>query len=63
LKPDKHYIPVKQDLSDLLEKIDWARKNDAVVQQIAKNAGALVAQWITPEIMYCYYVRAIELYR
>lgn len=63
MQPNIHYIPMKQDISDLKEKIEWARANDDKAQEIAKNAGALVAQWITPEIMYCYYVRALELYR
>ena len=27
-KPWVHYIPVKMDLSDLEEKIEWAREND-----------------------------------
>jgi hypothetical protein len=28
LVPNKHYIPIKQDLSDLLEKIQWAKDHD-----------------------------------
>lgn len=28
LVPYKHYIPFKQDLSDLLEKIQWAKDHD-----------------------------------
>ena len=28
MKPNKHYIPVKHDLSDLIEKIKWAKAND-----------------------------------
>ena len=31
LSPWKHYIPLKHDLSDLLEKIQWARDHDAEV--------------------------------
>jgi serine/threonine protein kinase len=33
-----HYIPVKEDLSDLIEKIQWCRDNDEKCEQIAKNA-------------------------
>ena len=32
LKPYEHYIPVKRDLSDLEEKIIWARENDDAVR-------------------------------
>ena len=33
-----HYVPVKEDLSDLIEKIQWCRDNDKKCEQIAKNA-------------------------
>lgn len=38
IKPFIHYIPVKEDLSDLVEKIDWAEKNYKKANLIAKNA-------------------------
>jgi hypothetical protein len=28
LIPNKHYIPIKKDLSDLIEKIQWAKDHD-----------------------------------
>lgn len=28
LKPWVHYVPVKRDLSDLVEKIEWLKEND-----------------------------------
>ena len=31
MKPYEHYIPFKRDLSDLMEKIQWAKDNDAQV--------------------------------
>lgn len=38
LIPYKHYIPVKMDLSDLLEKVDWMKKNPEKSLEIANNA-------------------------
>lgn len=38
LKPFEHYIPLRQDISDLIEKIQWAKTHDREVQQIAQNA-------------------------
>ena len=38
IKPDVHYIPIKADLSDLIEKIQWAKTHDAEVKQIGLNA-------------------------
>jgi len=38
LKPYVHYVPVKLDLSDLIEKIQWIIKNPEAANQIAQNA-------------------------
>jgi Glycosyl transferase family 90 len=38
LKPFVHYVPVKEDLSDLLDMVKFCRDNDAQCEQIAKNA-------------------------
>ena len=38
LLPYVHYIPVLEDLSDLRQKIEWARGNDLQCQRIAKQA-------------------------
>ena len=38
LVPYIHYVPIKRDLSDLIEKIKWCRNNDEKCKQIAKNA-------------------------
>ena len=37
-----HYVPFKEDLSDLAEKIEWLQNNDAVAERIARNAEAFV---------------------
>ena len=38
LVPYKHYVPVKHDLSDLIDQIKWCRDNDSKCKQIASNA-------------------------
>lgn len=38
IKPFVHYVPVKWDLSDLIEKIEWCRANDDECMRIASNA-------------------------
>jgi hypothetical protein len=38
LKPYEHYVPVKRDLSDIVDQIKWCRKNDDKCEIIAKNA-------------------------
>ena len=38
LKPYHHYIPIKEDLSDLIDKINWCKQNDETCKNIAENA-------------------------
>ncbi len=38
LKPNVHYIPVKKDLSDLVEKIEYCIRNDDKCRKIAQRA-------------------------
>jgi Glycosyl transferase family 90 len=44
LVPWYHYIPVKDDLSDLPALIQWARSNDDKCQQIAQHATQYIDQ-------------------
>lgn len=48
LKPFVHYIPVKSDLSDLIEKLDWAKEHDSECKEIASRA----AQFAKESLMY-----------
>lgn len=41
LKPYVHYVPVKADLSDLLQKINWCKKHNEKCKKIASNAREL----------------------
>lgn len=38
LKPYIHYVPIKKDLSDLIQIIKWCRENDDKCKLIAENA-------------------------
>lgn len=49
LVPFQHYIPVKADLSDLYEKIQWARNHDLECQQIVRNAKEFAQQHLSKE--------------
>jgi hypothetical protein len=54
LKPYEHYIPVNEDLSDLREKIQWAREHDEEARKIADNATEFVKNNLSPEDIYLY---------
>ncbi|XP_050399295.1 protein O-glucosyltransferase 2 [Patella vulgata] len=62
LKPNVHYVPFKRDLSDLLEKIRWAKENDENVKNIAKNANNFVRENLNPKDIYCYHVKLFDKY-
>lgn len=47
LKPFEDHVPVKADLSDLAEKIQWCRDNDDQCRVIAARANALYEQFIS----------------
>lgn len=38
LEPYVHYVPVKRDLSDLIDQIKWIKNNEAKCKEIARNA-------------------------
>lgn len=49
LEPYKHFVPVKKDLSDLLDQIEWAKTHDMEAQLIAEEATQFVKDHLSPE--------------
>lgn len=62
LQPGVHYVPVRRNLSDLLEKIKWARENDARAQEMAAAGQMLARDLLQPSRLYCYYRRVLQAY-
>lgn len=62
LKAGTHYIPVKRNLSDLLEKIRWAKENDAEAQEITRAGQAAARELLQPSRLYCYYYKVLHMY-
>ncbi|XP_065846739.1 protein O-glucosyltransferase 2-like isoform X2 [Oscarella lobularis] len=54
LEPWVHYIPLKSDLSDVIEKIEWARSHDEEARQIGRNGQQFVRDHLMPPDIYCY---------
>jgi hypothetical protein len=46
-QPYIHYIPIKADLSDLIEKIEWCKANDAECKKIAHNSYKFGCKWFS----------------
>ncbi|XP_053987875.1 protein O-glucosyltransferase 2-like isoform X1 [Hylaeus volcanicus] len=56
LKPGEHYMPVNSDLSDLVEKIIWAKEHDEEALKIAKSARQFTRDNLLPRDVLCYHV-------
>ncbi|KAJ7243594.1 glycosyl transferase family 90-domain-containing protein [Mycena haematopus] len=60
LKPYVHYIPVRIDLSDLVEKVEWAIAHEAEARQI-QETGMLFAQRVLSDAQNNCYFSAVLL--
>jgi len=71
IKPWVHYVPVKSDLSDVVEKLEWAESHEEEAKQIAENASQFMERLSQPEgfeelfmkHMYNPLVKIIEAYQ
>ena len=54
----KHYVPVRENLTDLMDQLDWAKQNDDLCAQIAADASAFAKTHLTLEgsLFYLYQV-------
>ncbi|GFO05904.1 kdel motif-containing protein 1 [Plakobranchus ocellatus] len=62
LEPYVHYWPIKHDLSDLLETVRWAKRNDATMQEVARNGQEFARKNLDPANIMCYHVRLLQEY-
>ncbi len=62
LEPYVHYVPVKRDLGDLMEKIRWAIANDDQSKIIAANCRQFAKNNITKTEDMLYIYQAIKMY-
>ncbi|XP_055305678.1 protein O-glucosyltransferase 2-like isoform X2 [Sitodiplosis mosellana] len=60
LQPMYHFIPVKRDLSNLVDQINWARKNDDSARKISRQAQNFVNERLTPDKILCYHVNLLK---
>jgi hypothetical protein len=59
LKPWEHYIPIKDDMTDLIEKTKWCMENYEKACEIAKNAYEYAKKYVTQEACYVQWNRII----
>lgn len=59
IKPWDHFVPVRADLADLAEKIDWVRSNESTAEEIAMR-GQAFARTMTFESEMAWAASAIQ---
>ena len=62
LIPDYHYILIKDDFSDLIEKLEWCNNNEEKCKTIIKNANVYMGQFANETTESLIEQRVIELY-
>lgn len=62
LKPMEHYIPIKHDLSDLIERIEWARLNDLVAHKIGRKGREFAEENLMPLNIICNHLEIFRKY-
>lgn len=61
LSPWKHYVPVKRDLSDLVDRVVWARENDEEAHKIAKAGEMYATNHLLPQHIFCYHTVLLKV--
>ena len=62
LKEDVHYIPVAKNLSNLREKVLWARRNDGIVRKLAIDSSTFASEYLSPDAEICYWYFLLNEY-
>jgi protein glucosyltransferase len=62
MKPWVHYIPVRQDLTDAKELIQFAVENDDIAREIAKRGKEFIVSHLRMDDIYCYWEELIKQY-
>ncbi|KAK6175502.1 hypothetical protein SNE40_013955 [Patella caerulea] len=62
MKPWVHYIPVKQDLSDVEDLLHFAKENDEVAKKIATRGRQFIWDHLKMEDISCYWKKLLKSY-
>jgi len=62
LKPNIHFIPVKEDFTDLFTQMLWAKEHEKESKQISKNAQKFASEALSQEAIYEYLYRLLVEY-
>lgn len=57
----KHFVPVEKNLSDLIEKIEWAISHDVEALRIVKTAQSYARNNLIPQQIFCYHLQLLKV--
>lgn len=60
LQPGKHYVEVKEDLSDLKERLYWCKTHDTECKEIAKNGYNFAMSILTSESIQTEFIKILS---
>lgn len=60
VKPNVHFIEIKPDYSDIIEKFNYLQNNPEVEQKILDNCQELVSTLLTPEILTNHFLECFD---
>lgn len=55
LRAWEHYVPVKRDLSDLVDRVSWALGHDEEAYEISNKAREFANEQLLPQHIMCYH--------
>lgn len=61
LVPGEHYVPVHSDLSNVVEKIHWAKEHDDEAYKISRAARQFTRDNLMPKDVLCYHVVLLKV--
>lgn len=60
VKPNVHYIEIKPDYSDIIEKFNYLQNNPEVEKKIIENCQELVSTVLTPKILINHFLECVD---
>lgn len=61
IQPWKHYIPVKSNLENLVERLKWALDNDGKAKEIAEAGQMYARNNLLPRDIFCYHAHLFNV--
>jgi hypothetical protein len=61
MKPWLHYVPLKQDFSDLIDQYYWLVGHPAQARQIAENGRRFAKAVLTPQALETYFAHVLNM--